>query len=310
MSQSQTAVQLISTHLNSFGLGASNFPNAASAITNPEATALERGVAFSQLGLALVAFYPLTGSVALGVGTVVAGVSAASLSLNINNIAISALTEGVVHQSDVSAAASDLTGMIGAIGLGLAPVASSGSIVLLMAGSFATNGFDALADLDGNQNGKIDSGDIQFGNLMLWRDLNQDGTSQSNELFSLDSQGIASINVANTNQIANLSTGNQLAQLGTFTKTDGTTGVLGQVADVNLKQDTFYSEFVDHVTLTEQAKLLPNMHGSGMVRDLREAASLSPTLANLLESFKVSTTAMLNVDNWRWYEKYKLCCEH
>ena len=44
-------------------------------------------------------------------------------------------------------------------------------------GQTATDGFDALADLDSNADGKIDSNDTQFNNLRIWRDLNQDGIS-------------------------------------------------------------------------------------------------------------------------------------
>lgn len=42
MSQYQTAVQAIAAHLNSLGLGASNFPGVANAFTKPEATMLAR----------------------------------------------------------------------------------------------------------------------------------------------------------------------------------------------------------------------------------------------------------------------------
>jgi hypothetical protein len=62
-------------------------------------------------------------------------------------------------------------------------------------GKRAKDGFDALADFDLNTDGKIDALDNVFANLRIWRDLNQDGISQSNELFGLNDFGIASINV-------------------------------------------------------------------------------------------------------------------
>ena len=52
-------------------------------------------------------------------------------------------------------------------------------------GQTATDGFDALADLDSNADGIISSADAQFANLRLWRDLNQDGISQTGELFKI-----------------------------------------------------------------------------------------------------------------------------
>ena len=63
-------------------------------------------------------------------------------------------------------------------------------------GQVATNGFNALADIDSNADGVVNSTDTQYANLRIWRDLNQDGISQTGELFSLASQNIDSINVA------------------------------------------------------------------------------------------------------------------
>ncbi|WP_367154192.1 calcium-binding protein [Methylomonas sp. HYX-M1] len=158
-------------------------------------------------------------------------------------------------------------------------------------GQLAADGFDALRDLDSNADGKIDANDTQFASLRLWRDLNQDGVSQSNELFTLASQNIAAINVASTEHSQILANGNQLADIGSFVKTDGSSGTLGEVSgnlgDINLVQDTFHSQFNDHLD-TSAVATLPDMQGAGQVRDLREAASLSPTLAGLLQQFAAS----------------------
>jgi hypothetical protein len=63
-----------------------------------------------------------------------------------------------------------------------------GDATLKRNGQLAVDGFDALADLDSNADGKISSADSAFASLRLWRDLNQDGVSQANELFTLASQ--------------------------------------------------------------------------------------------------------------------------
>ncbi|MBR6026511.1 MAG: hypothetical protein IK065_02805, partial [Neisseriaceae bacterium] len=47
------------------------------------------------------------------------------------------------------------------------------------------DGFYALSQLDSNQDGVIDCNDQNFNQIKVWRDLNQDGISQTGELFTL-----------------------------------------------------------------------------------------------------------------------------
>ncbi|GAB5606502.1 beta strand repeat-containing protein [Sideroxyarcus sp. TK5] len=159
------------------------------------------------------------------------------------------------------------------------------------------DGFAALAQEDTNGDGVVNSADANFANLRIWQDLNQDGVSQTNELKTLSELGIESFNVANVAHSQLLANGNQIADTGTYTKTDGTTGTAGVtagMADVNLAVDTFHRTFADTIPLTPQTETLPDMQGSGAVRDLREAASIQTaegvTLATALAQFSASTT--------------------
>lgn len=141
----------------------------------------------------------------------------------------------------------------------------------------ARDGFDALAQLDTNHDGIVDAQDANFYDLQVWQDLSQDGISQANELrYLADDLNITSINVAATQHSQMLASGNQMADIGSFIYANGSTGNTGSVsnmADINLALDTFHRTFVTPVPLTLAAEQLTDMQGSGIVRDLREAAN-------------------------------------
>ena len=108
----------------------------------------------------------------------------------------------------------------------------------LAAGGKAEDGFAALAQEDTNHDGVVNSGDANWANLRVWKDANSDGVSDEGELHTLESQGIAGMYVAKTENTTPLANGNQIADLGLFIRTDGTGGALAQVtgtlADIDL----------------------------------------------------------------------------
>ncbi|MFC4314217.1 calcium-binding protein, partial [Steroidobacter flavus] len=168
-----------------------------------------------------------------------------------------------------------------------------GDSTLLANGTEAEDGFAALAAEDTNGDGAVTSADARFNDLRVWRDLNQDGISQSGELFTLQQLGITSINVGGVARDQVLPNGNRIADVGTYTRADGSAGTLGEThdtADVDLIEDTFHREFPDQIPLAPGVEDLPNMFGSGAVRDLREAASLSTSLRSQLQAFADATT--------------------
>ncbi|MQM38232.1 hypothetical protein KBTX_02242 [wastewater metagenome] len=169
-----------------------------------------------------------------------------------------------------------------------------GDSTVLADGSEAADGFAALAEQDTNEDGRVDSEDAHWSALRIWRDLNQNGISEADELQSLDEVGIASLDVDAQSHSQALGNGNQIADVGRFTWTSGETGeiesVTGRSGDVDLAENPFYREFADPVTLTEQAIALPAMRGSGSVRDMREAASLSSGFAQTLTDYSQAST--------------------
>ncbi len=154
-----------------------------------------------------------------------------------------------------------------------------GDATTLANGTKATDGFAALADLDANHDGVVNSSDAAFSQLRVWRDLDQDGVTDAGELQTLTSLGVAGLNVASASHSQTLANGNQIADLGTYIKADGQVGTLGQTADVNLAVDTFTSQFTDTLPVSEAVMPLPDVQGAGQVRSLHEAATLSPALA-------------------------------
>ncbi len=169
---------------------------------------------------------------------------------------------------------------------------------------YAPDGFAALGSLDGNGDKLFNASDAQYANVRLWRDLNQDGLSQANELQGLAEAGIASIDLATQKANKTLPGGN------TQTLTAAVAG-LGENAAVSLnladqpagrrtprsggpersegfgaaEHNPFYREFPDHLDTSAVASL-PDMAGSGRVRDLKEAATLSSSLATQLTNLQ------------------------
>ncbi|MFA5810541.1 MAG: hypothetical protein WC935_09470, partial [Thermoleophilia bacterium] len=161
----------------------------------------------------------------------------------------------------------------------------------------AADGFDALAQEDSNLDGVIDTLDTNWTHLRVWQDANQDGISQAAELKTLAQLNITAIHLAKVENSVPLANGNVLADLGSFTRSDGTQGDAGtaaQLADIDLAVDSFHSQFADTIPVTAEATTLPDIQGSGQVRSLRQAASLDTpegaALAALLTQYSQATS--------------------
>ena len=156
-----------------------------------------------------------------------------------------------------------------------------GDSTVLADGSLAKHGFVALADLDSNGDGKITSLDSRFAELRVWRDLDQDGVSDAGELFTLGELGIAELNTAYTDTNRHLVGGNQLAQLGNYTKADGSTAVMG---DVNFRFSNVHTKHLSAINTDDLISSI-NLAGAGRVRNLSESMALSKGLHTLVEAF-------------------------
>lgn len=156
----------------------------------------------------------------------------------------------------------------------------------LQDGSLAKDGFDALGSVDSNRDAIFDAQDLDFSKALVWRDLNSDGISQPNELKSLLESGVLAVNLKSSS-ISEDSNGNLISATGSFVRTDQTTssvgGKLSLAVNLDLAQDSHRTEFADSVPVEPGLIKLPNIDGSGRVRDLHESASLSSSLKELLK---------------------------
>lgn len=164
------------------------------------------------------------------------------------------------------------------------------------------SGFDQLAQLDSNKDGIVDNSDSAFSSLRVWRDLNQDGTSSANELFSLADVGIKSIDLKSSKVLerdgSNLTTDRGAAHF-----TDGTTHNVDDVWFGFDQQSTQY----DHPTLDAETAHLPTLAGMGALKDLRTASVEDPVLKALLSDLAAlspdklaSASSTVEQILWRW----------
>lgn len=161
-----------------------------------------------------------------------------------------------------------------------------GNYTQLRDGRLADNGFAALADLDRDGDGWVGAED---GPLRLWRDRNQDGLTDAGELLTLQQAGIAALSTEASLSSQRQPDGNLLRGTSVARTTDGRavdTGIY------DFLSSPLQRSFTEAIAVPEELRLLPDLAGTGAVRDLREAAALSPALAALLSRFVAGDAAL------------------
>ena len=160
-------------------------------------------------------------------------------------------------------------------------------------GSEALPGFDDLARMDTNNDGKIDAADEGFDSLLLWKDANGNGVTDEGELMTLSEAGIVSIDL-NTQSSGQEIAGSVIDRVASFTRADGTTG---QIGEAYFHKDTVASRYIGDpedpstITPSDAAKMLPNAKGYGVLPDLRLAASRDDVLLSMLHHISTMTFA-------------------
>jgi Ca2+-binding RTX toxin-like protein len=161
-----------------------------------------------------------------------------------------------------------------------------GDQTVLANGKKAADGYAAQAELDSNHDGQLDAQDARFADLRLWRDLDQNGISDSSELLTLAQLDITQINLNKTAGTQTLADGTRLDGTATFTQG----GQMRTYTDAWLAENPFVSAFTSHTDQSDAISALPQMQGSGAVRDLQGAAAQSAPLQGLLAQFQQAGT--------------------
>ncbi|MBI5535211.1 MAG: hypothetical protein HY898_20965 [Deltaproteobacteria bacterium] len=110
-----------------------------------------------------------------------------------------------------------------------------GSSTRLASGARARNGFEALAELDDNADGVIDSQDGSWCKLVAWSDRNNDGISQPGELTAVGELGLVAISLDNQVQARCDSNGNCERERSSFFWNNGAGLVRGTTIDIYLR---------------------------------------------------------------------------
>ena len=164
-----------------------------------------------------------------------------------------------------------------------------GSETTLNNGKVAKNGFEALAEWDGNADGKINAEDAIYHRLRIWQDKNSNGIVNSGELNTLQAHGIAEIRLdykesfyRDWNKVSH-------REIGHFTRADGT---ISEVHTLWFDSNTIHSVPVDiqqgrDIEISTDIATLPDAKGFGNIYSLHHAMALdtSGTLQKLVTQF-------------------------
>ena len=163
-----------------------------------------------------------------------------------------------------------------------------GNQTILSNGRTAVDGYQALAELDGNHDGVIDATDAAWQELRVWVD-NGDGTTQEGELKTLDELGITSLSLQKSPETSADSSGNEKQLIGTFTWADGTTGEMHDYLFAVDEKNTYNKTSVAVSDEVANELYLP---GSGMLESSWQLMMKSgdSSLQSLLHEYQDATS--------------------
>lgn len=138
-------------------------------------------------------------------------------------------------------------------------------------GSPSQDGFAVLETFDSNGDGVIDETDEAFSQLRVWRDLNQNGVSDSGELQTLAEAGITSIALTRTD-VTGTNQGHSIGYEASFSFANGSTGTAQTIYFQTDRQDT-RADNTPSFTPAAGVEKLPQLPGSGQIQSTAYVAT-------------------------------------
>jgi hypothetical protein len=165
-----------------------------------------------------------------------------------------------------------------------------GNQTLMLDGSKAYNGFEALKQLDGNQDGVITPLDSAWTTLQIWQDANSNAKVELDELSALQDAGVGRLDLAYVYDFVDDPQGNRHGQTGTYQTSDG---VIRPMHDVWFSVDLARTQQTDIKQVPAGISQLPNLPGMGNVASLHQVMSAddSGQLAGLIQEWLGASSA-------------------
>ncbi|MGH1403928.1 MAG: calcium-binding protein [Alphaproteobacteria bacterium] len=166
------------------------------------------------------------------------------------------------------------------------------------------DGFTVLSAYDTNGDNVIDANDAQFTELLIWKDVNQNGFSEADELYSLADFNIVSIDLNASTHSNRYIEGNRISHSSTYTVDDGASGAQTfEIVDAWFTYDDVNTNFVGDYTLDLASLFVTTLRGYGNLPDLHVAASIDndttdpDSLMSLLQDFTLTNFDDLFTDD-------------
>ncbi|QKF71488.1 calcium-binding protein [Campylobacter geochelonis] len=147
------------------------------------------------------------------------------------------------------------------------------------------NGFEVLKRFDTNNDGIINALDMDYDKLLLWQDVDKNGISTKDELYTLSNKAIKSIdlNYKNVNIDSNSNTIKQLSKVSFY---DGTTT---DIADVWFRVEPSKTISNANVELPQRLREFVDIEGGGNLEDFLYVVAKNKELEDSLRNY-VETT--------------------